>query len=908
MHNPLKSKKKIYVSSVVYNLSGEPNERPNYLPTALYGAVMNQTSEMTVSNGIQRSYIGGPATKYKSWYRWVRDNMQAYMKLPQASIGSAVSIPTSDIITALNLPAGESAWVQTAIKDDADYMWWAQQYMIRNQPTLVNTDWAADFESSTGIMNITLANGTTLQVAAAGYVNNADYIYAQYTKTQNAVVGPMVPGTMETDLPVEPSHEGFTVVSEVPSAYPLALKTTTTVKKEYANGMDTTTTTTESTDNVVVNDMSGKYERDTYQGQQAGSDSLTSLAEFLYVWRRGTVVSTTSETVTNTSENIGGTIVDVKVTTTTVKEEIKYVYDRRLDTQTTTQVAYKESDIFIYRLGSGGFLDKYIGAKADFGEFFPILPIRIDNDSINSYGYLTFQNGKLVREPLNSLSKAYKKLMGSEFSKIVSSVQSNKDIKQIDYACMNFGVSLNTTRDSCKRYVYEFFRRMIAYQTSSQSDYLAWKTRALQAATFQNRWDAWKAAQSNPADPLYGTAEPTRSSIAKPNSSSINIKGPQEWSDWYDITISWNYISETVGAGQAWPGAQVGELRLAITEGNPILVNMYVANSGGSVDSDDLNDDVLTIYWQTTATSYRVLNISGAYHKNKVYKGKSVGTSAKDALKDKDESGFIVPLHYGVLSSLGMVHSTQVTSECGYITFNCYQVVKQRWYQSGWFKIVLVAVVIIISIWTGGAAAGAGAGVLGANAAVGAAIGLAGTAAIVAGAIANALAAMVISAVIMKASTSLLGDKVGAIVGAIASMVAMNVAAGYQATGNVAVNWGDMATASNALKATEAIQQSYQAYAVDKMKDIQKQSREMQEYFENKSEEIQDKFKELMGYTGAVIDPMMFTEAAGNTPHETAANFLSRTLMTGSDIAAMTHNMIGQFATLSMDLDLIKVT
>lgn len=901
------SKKKIYVSSVVYNLSGEPTTRPNYLPTALYGAVMNQTNDRTVSNGIQSAYIGGPAIKYKSWYRWVRDNMQQYMKMPTGNIGSAVSIPSADIVAAL----GQPAWVQGAVKDDADYMWWARQYMLRNQLDKFNTDWAADFEEATNTMNITLADGSTLQVVAAGYNDNANYVYAQYTLTSEATLGPVVPGAMETDLPTEPSHSGYTVVSQVPSTYPQVLKTTVTTEKVYDNGMDYQPTTTESTENVVVSDMASNYMKEEFQGQAAGSDTIKSLRSFLYTWKRGTVVPVTSQTVQHTTENVGGVLVGVTITTTTVKEEVKYVYDSRLDTQELTQVSYNKTDIMIYQLGSGGVLDKYIGATAPMGEFFPVLPIRIKNKSIKEYGSIIWQGPGIPsrREPYDSLSKAYKKLIGSDFADLVDSVEDNKDIDDIDYAAMVFGVSLNTKRDSCKRYVYEFFRRLIAYQSSSQSDYLAWRTRALEGATYQNRWNAWKAAQSNPADPLYGTAEPSRASLTKPQSSSIQIKGTQSWTDWYNITISWNYISETVGSGVAWAGAQPGQLRFAITEGNPILVDMYVAGIGGDPDdADDLNDDVLTIYWQTTATSYRVLNISGAYHKNKVYKGKSVGTNAKTALKDSEESGFIVPLHYGVLQDVGLVHATQVTSECGYIIFNCYEVKKTRWYQSGWFKIVLVIVVIVISIWTGGAAAGAGAGVLGANAAVGAAIGLAGTAAIVAGAIANALAAMVISAVLMKASTSLLGDKIGTIVGAIASMVAMNVAAGYQATGSAAVNWGDMMTASNALQATQAVQQTYQAYAADKLTDIQKQARDMESYFNDKTEEIQDKFKELMGYTGAVIDPMMFTEAAGRSPTESAENFLSRTLMTGSDIAAMTHNMIGEFAKLSMDLDLIKVT
>ena len=53
---------------------------------------------------------------------------------------------------------------------------------------------------------------------------------------------------------------------------------------------------------------------------------------------------------------------------------------------------------------------------------------------------------------------------------------------------------------------------------------------------------------------------------------------------------------------------------------------------------------------------------------------------------------------------------------------------------------------------------------------------------------------------------------------------------------------------------------------------------------------------------GKVIDPMAFTEAGRGTV-ENVDSFISRTLLTGMDIAEITHKMLSQFASLTLTLD-----
>lgn len=894
-------KKQTFVSSVIYNLAGDEADRASYLKSAVFGAVMHQeTSGKTVGQSINNSYITGPGITFKNWYRYVQNN-QPLIKMPSANIGASASVDAADIIPELTVPAGKSAWVQVAMKDDADYMWWAQQFMLRNYPELYNSEWTADFESATKTVNLLMADGSTHQFVAANFNINSDYVYALYTFTANDVVGPVVEGELQTPLAAKPDTTGYTLATNINSPTSISLRVETTTTKSYGNGDPTQTNTVITFEDGVGTDIIEVWKKTEYLGQQAGSDSLVTRATTLNLWRKYNIGHTTTTNRVVTTETIRGEEVDVTTVTDVVKEAIEYYWESRTDTQDTESLTLSNSDIFIYKIGSGGALDKYASVKPDFGGFFPCLPIRIDNKSIRNYGPL---NSELKHSYYEAVSKSYKKLLGSDFKELVKNVENNDSIDDIDYAVVNFGAALNSKSNASKRYIYSFFQEMISYQNSSQSDYLAWRLRAQQQVALQTKWNEWKAAQSDSTNPLYGTPQPATGNITKPNSSSIRIQS-SDWMSFYNIVISWNYVVESVHTGTAFAGAKTGELKFILTEGDPMLVQLYLANVGQITDADSLTDDTLTILFQVTETEYRRLDISGAYHKNVVYDGKSIGTSARDAMKDSDESGFIVPMHYGIFNKTPLVARTQLTSECAYITFNCYQVVKQKWYQTTLFKIVLVIVIIVIAIFTGGFGA-AGAGVLGTNAAVGAAVGLTATAAIVAGVALNALAAMAISAVLMRVATEVLGDKIGPIVGMIASMVAMNVATSYSTTGSMAMGWGDMMNATNLVNATKAVQSTYSAYASDKLQDLQSQATDLQNQYNEKSEEIEAMSRELLGENAAFIDPLTEFTQAGNFSQESAASFLERTLMTGSDIAELTHKMISEFTSLANDLDAIK--
>ena len=59
-------------------------------------------------------------------------------------------------------------------------------------------------------------------------------------------------------------------------------------------------------------------------------------------------------------------------------------------------------------------------------------------------------------------------------------------------------------------------------------------------------------------------------------------------------------------------------------------------------------------------------------------------------------------------------------------------------------------------------------------------------------------------------------------------------------------------------------------------------------------------YEEMFGTAGqGVIDPMQFVSL------ESLDSFLSRTLMTGSDIADMSLNMVGSYSDMTLNTDLV---
>lgn len=561
----------------------------------------------------------------------------------------------------------------------------------------------------------------------------------------------------------------------------------------------------------------------------------------------------------------------------------------------TGDVSETVPTLFIYRLGTGNIaLDALETSTENLSEFYPALPLRIDNKSLADSSYAGIEE---------DVKKAYKKLTGAEYSELVAAIEDNENIGDIDFAFLVQGISLNAKDTLAKKYIYEFFLTLMTAQRftkNSLSSYYSTETSSISSMSY---WESVvsQRIENDPYNPGSSVALPTLYQVFTTDLPETLIQIMSEDMPEFDFRIRWNFISETQHMGNAahFDG---------IMTRTPLRKGEYWFYGANDLVTNSKSYNRVLLFSQYDTYRYSCLELVGMSHENYVYDNKAVVITAKEAIEDEEESGFLLPLHYPTLSKFGLVSLNQLSTSSAYIVFNSYQVVKIRWYQRGIFKIIIVIASIALAAYTGGTSLGASAGLLGTNAAVGAALGMAaGTmAAIIVGAIANAIAAIIVTQIITTAADELIGGKAGAIIGTIASFVALTYGNQYASTGNWNVDWGSMMKADNLINLTSAVSQAYVGWLNIDTSEIYERIGTLEEDYKSQLKEIEELSQDILGITGIQIDPLMLTDAAEHF-EETSESFLNRTLLTGSDIAEMTFNMVESYADITTNLDLRRV-
>ena len=571
----------------------------------------------------------------------------------------------------------------------------------------------------------------------------------------------------------------------------------------------------------------------------------------------------------------------------------------RVDTQKTYHSIRSPIRVFIYGKGTGNaVLDSMFVQSQVMDNFFPYIPFRLDNKFIGpDYLPNVYAQAK----------KAYKKATTGNYDKMIKDLADNESIGDIDFAYQVFGVSLNVLENTAKEYVYRFFQEILN-DYSEDGSYDSWKLAWQQAENSQAAWAVWRTAQNDENDPLYGTPEPTQIPYPQRPIGQIRISSDRLNVMNYDMLIRWSAMKETVGTGVLRPGAKKGDVWLSAGMSDEFQEYYWAEQDGvwKRVPSQQIQLGVTYINWQTSPTTWRRIQIDGLEHVNMVYGGKSVTINAKEALEDPEESGFIIPLHEGIYHSMGMKNSTQMATACSFMVFNCYQVVKKKWYQTGIFKVILVIVIVVVAYFTMGASLGASAGVLGTNAAVGAAIigaGASAAAIAIVGAVANAIAALLLTKLITAGATALFGEKWGAIIGAIASVIALQVGSAVASGQSMASGFSNLMRAENLLKLTSAVGQGYQGYVAGAMQQMAAEQQRVMEEYQSEAREIRQQWVNTFGTDRGIIDPADITDAFGVTMESVDA-FLQRTLMTGSDVADMSLDLLTNFVDMTLNTDL----
>lgn len=886
--------KRTYVSSVVYNMAGPEKDRPDYLKSLIVQNVLS-SSKRSMGDSIKNGYMYGPAIQLRSFYRWAENNY-GLIGMPKGSIENTTSVNPQDVAPHIPHGSGEAVWVQDTELGIADYTMWAQQWILANRPDQENTNWISDINESNQI-TIWFVDNTSITFIPNNFDKNGRYIYAFYNLTLTPQESPIVShGTTNVDSGVFPDVTGWKLISSVSQPQTRTLTTTTTTSQSYSDGRPDTGSTSSSSISQEYTYKEWVYERDI--PLETVNEALISERQTYYLKEdQETETSSTSTTNTYTVDNGTVTVTEVVITTTQFLEpERSYSYT----TQERIGTTFLPTQLFIYRVGTGiTGLDALVQSANMTGQFYPFIPVRLNNKFVT-------EPGLYPDEVSNIIKKAYKKALKNKYDKLIEKIETHASLGDMDFIYVCFGVSLNVVENASKKYLYAFFKKLMADQTGGPNAYNTFVVNNANYNQAHQTWVTWQAAQLDPNHALYGTPEPIRANRPSLFRNSIEIKSTGSINSNYNININWAYIEETLnitGVGKA--GAKKGDYWFTF-EGSDTLLSPFFSSSGAGIlgsKRDFYNKQVfmekVRLWHQVDTNRYEYLDIVGLTHRNWIYNGKYSEISAKEAIESIDESGFIVPLHDQIFRETSLISSTQMTTACVYIVINCYKVVKQNFFETWFFKILLV---VGIAILTGGLGGGATIGLLGANAAIGAAIGLTGMTAVIVGSIANALAALVLTTLLEVVATSVFGPQIGTIIATVIGFFAMQMASSIHSTGAFNFNWGDIIKVDNIMMLTNAVGKGYAAFVQGAITDMQADLEQYQDQASEEAKQAQQAYYEMFGYNaGGNIDPMMLI-SSNPIIAESSDTFLTRTLLSGSDIVDMSMDMLNNYVELTMTL------
>lgn len=886
-------KKKVYVSSSLWNLAGDINKRTQFLPTTIATKVMSG-SEESMSEAITKSLLNGNGIKFRSYARWARTKgYDRFLGLSVSTIYVGDNIDHE--VLRLKHPAGpnQAVLIQTAEIGVADYGFWVDKWMLENHPDEVTASYEIDFDELINTVYITFPDGKVYTMQPEGFDANGVYLYYSYVTTtsneqKDVVEGAEIIVNSKDDWP---SITGWKLVSNTLTPKTVTLTDTRTTEITYSDDTPSEKTVETAYREFTGNEQEIIHTRDFYQGLSLTGSSTSTITRWIHRYTRGRIVNDTPKVTTTTETLPDGVVKTTKVTV--VRQVVEPVYSYREDEQTTINSATSSMSVVIYKRGSGldPQLEVMFDTPMDVGTFLPFVPVRVWNNTIKSGGPgSTYDWNK----------KAIKKAMDKKYDFLVKQLESTGSIGEIDFAYCVFGVSLNTKENVGRKYIMLFFQYLNTIgggAAGRDTAWIAWEKAWLEADRIQQHWLKWRDAQSNPLDPLYNTPEPPRATYPAQPYRTVRMYSQNVN---FNMSLSYGGIKVQRVTGQ-YQDLRMGKTRFRL--GDPAGTQEYqeLLASAGLTDTRALNRDTLLMYWQDKPDSFLSITVSGIWHNYIIYKGKGVDIHTASAMSDPDESGCLIPLHEEIFRKMSLPDATQLATSCAYMVCNSYKVVKKKWYQSSWFKVVLVVAAIVITVVTLGSGAPAGAGLLGAAGAVGASIGLAGTAALLAGAALNAIAGFIVAQIIMAASVAIFGPEIGAIIGAIAGVAAVSIGTSVMGGGTMIQGLQNIASAPNLLKMVSSVGQGFAAAMDQKMGDLKKDMAQLQQEYTEKMGQIMDAWTANLGAENGKIDVTQLTQAARERYYyENLNDFLSRTLMTGSDIANTTNGLIGSFASATI--------
>jgi len=313
---------------------------------------------------------------------------------------------------------------------------------------------------------------------------------------------------------------------------------------------------------------------------------------------------------------------------------VKYYYD----TQTGRKAGY-----WLYEDGSGGYPEIDAIYRTDYdeiGDYFPIVYFRHDKQNRTLESLRDTHAFKSTQKVL--------KYLNMDFIDMAAAIHENPDIKDIEQAFMMFGVPADTENEVQLRYLFEYFN--LLYYTS-EGDY------TLPGMLKGGGFDPWERK--------IGRA--------------INIADAE-----FNMTLSYESIGKRRVAGTIGPvGSHAGGIEY---EG---ITQEYQGLEG--IEYIVIRTPYRYYRRQVNKTFYEEVSVFNPRLTYAIWRGKNyVAGAGNEAL--------LIPLDRSLTGLFSMPDREVLYSRSLHFVFNTRITTKQKWYQSGWFKIVMIVVAIVLTI------------------------------------------------------------------------------------------------------------------------------------------------------------------------------------------------------------------
>lgn len=340
--------------------------------------------------------------------------------------------------------------------------------------------------------------------------------------------------------------------------------------------------------------------------------------------------------------------------------------------------------------------------------YYPIIPIRVANENIAESGK---PHRTKVKQALNYLN-----LNVDDIYKSIKESTEESGESPADDMYVILAVSVASPKPAAKEYIYRYFKYLSIHSLNTKSDHDYWKQHG----------------------EAQGFVLPTNKVVIKDSR--------------FNQEIEYDYITTKIVKG-------------SIGKKNTTKVS-YMRNSGtvqvntgsGMSSGYSRTTSGIKIQSQISNTEYEEIYVHGLMCRTLVvgssWEDVDLGSAFENPDAPTDGQCFLLPLHKDVCESLGPIKAHDLMYESIRLYSNDHHSYKKKWYQSGLFKVFVVIVAVVVSIW---------------NAPAGVALFSAAMAGIV-------IQTVIISMVIMPAVTTLLQDVFGERLGLLIAILAIAMA------------------------------------------------------------------------------------------------------------------------------------